>query len=165
MDIQGFSDLLSAKQKRLERKDKDPRKLKLSFNSSASQFDLMSSLQFPSKIHLERCICKETRRKLRTTLYNMFKTIGGTIGTMGLVKPTSRALLLHSLFPPGSVFPFLFFPLPFHALMLSLFRIMFRQPLGTVLQFARCTNALLISVLLKCNQNKRFNFSNTFDIS
>lgn len=125
----------------------------------------MSSLQFPSKIRLERCICKETRRKLRTTLPYIFKTIGGAIGAMGLVKPTSRAPLLHSLFLPGSVFSFLFFPLPFHALMLSLFRIMFCQPLGTVLQFARCTNALLISVLLKCNQNKRFNFSNTFDIS
>lgn len=31
-------------------------------------------------------------------------------------------------------------------------------PLGTVLKIACCTNALLISMLLKCNQNKRFIF-------
>lgn len=49
--------------------------------------------------------------------------------------------------------------------MLSLLKIVLSLPLGTVLKLARCTNVLLISMLLKCNQNKRFNFSNAFDIS
>lgn len=39
------------------------------------------------------------------------------------------------------------------------------SPLGTVLETACCTSTLLISILLKHNQNQRFNFSNAFDTS
>lgn len=104
-----------------------------------------------------------------TTMYFSFHVedyrTGPGLGTS--CKTHCQNLFLHSLFllclaPADSSlsFPSLSLFFCFHSIKLCS-----EYPLGTVLWTACCTNALLISMFLKCNQNQRYNFSNAFDTS
>lgn len=82
-------------------------------------------------------------------------------------KSHCQTLFLHSLFLPCIAPIASSFSFPSLSLFFCFYssKLCSESPPGTVLETACCTSTLLISVLLKHNQNQRFNFSNAFDTS
>lgn len=120
------------------------------------------------KIYFERCIYKDTKKKkwekhFLLPVQNHWRGHRPDMSCkIHFQSPASTQLIPASCLVFRFLFRFSFFSyfytFTFKNCVQSL-------PLGIAQKLARCTNALLISMLLKCNQDKRFNFSNAFDIS